>query len=125
MRPSFSAGDWIKQRAKREAKDSEALARRWWAKRYGQSPKPYLEYSITELIREMYVELYWQRDEVMTEIEHRHGDKTDLYERLSAIDKALEDETEPKRYSPDPLIDKWERELAEGKEIDLDEQWVG
>lgn len=73
----------------------------------------------------MYVNLYWQRDEVLAELEGRYGDKSDLYERLALIDKALDDETEPRGYSSDPLIDKWERELAEGKEIDLEEQWLG
>lgn len=80
---------------------------------------------MAELLIEMYVDLYQQRDEVHRELETRRGDKTDLYDHLATIEQALQDETEPKRYSSDPLIDKWERELAEGKEIDLEEQWVG
>jgi hypothetical protein len=101
------------------------MAKKWWRKKYGQSPKPFHEYSLAELIREMYVDLYWQREECMTELEQRDGDKTDLYRRLALLDDALDDDTEPKRLSSDPLLDKWDRELAEGKEIDLEEQWVG
>lgn len=72
----------------------------------------------------MYADLYQRRDEIQRDLETRRGDKTDLYEQLAKIDEILQDETEQQRFSEDPLIDKWERELAEGKEIDLDEQWV-
>lgn len=80
---------------------------------------------MSELLIEMYVDMYQQRDEVLRELETRQTNKEMLYEHLAVINKALEDETEPQQYSSDPLIDKWERELAEGKEIDLDEQWIG
>lgn len=125
MRPSFSDGEWIKAYAKHEAKNPDAVAKKWWRKKYGQSPKPFMDYSLAELIREMYVDLYWQREECMMELESAEGDKAELYRRLALLDEALQDETEPKRLSSDPLIDKWERELAEGKEIDLEEQWLG
>lgn len=80
---------------------------------------------MTELLVEMYVDLYQQRDEVLRELETRKGDKSDLYDHLSTIEQALQDDTEPRRHSSDPLIDKWERELEQGLEIDLEEQWVG
>jgi hypothetical protein len=73
----------------------------------------------------MYEDMMATRDELMEELQTRKGDKSDIYDRLAAINVALADEDEEKVYSTDPLIDKWERELAEGKDIDLDEQWIG
>jgi hypothetical protein len=116
---------WLKARARRELQRGVATAKKWWVKKYQAPPKPFHKYTMTELLIEMYTDLYQQRDEVQRELETRRGDKADLYEHLAVIDQALQDETEPQRYSSDPLIDKWERELAEGKEIDLEEQWVG
>lgn len=125
MRPSFSDGIWLKARARRELKRGTATAKKWWVNKYKAPPKPFYHYTMTELLIEMYVDLYQQRDEVQRELETRHGDKSDLYNHLALIDQALQDETEAKQFSSDPLIDKWERELAEGREIDLEEQWVG
>jgi hypothetical protein len=102
-----------------------ATAKKWWVKKYQTPPKPLNDYTMTELLIEMYTDLYQQRDEIYRELETRRGDKSDLYDHLALVEQALQDETDPKRVSSDPLIDKWERELAEGKEINLEEQWVG
>lgn len=111
--------------AKRNRESGLASAKRWWVNKYNQPTRQFWESSLSALLVEMYEDLYATRDEIMEELATRRGDKTELYDKLARVNKALsEDGGEPK-YSPDPLIDKWERELAEGKDIDLDEEWIG
>lgn len=75
--------------------------------------------SIAELHLEFFEDMYAQRDEVISllESDEKHIDHEKLYKQLNAINKALD----LPEIAADPLIDKWEKELAEGLEPDLEE----
>lgn len=59
------------------------------------------------------------RDDLETELEEASAsERADITKRLVRVRQALGD----KAASTDPLIDKWERELADGKTPDLYEE---
>ena len=82
---------------------------------------------MAELSIEMYEDLYARRDEVMRSLKDVSGakERLDLMEALQGLDEALGERREADEDGPmitgDPLVDKWERELAEGKMPNLDE----
>lgn len=101
------------------------MAKRWWAQKYSHSSRPFLEMSLSEILIEMYEDMMATRDEITYELKHGKGDKPFLYDQLAKVNEALADERDKGKFSSDPLIDKWERELDEGIDPDLDERWVG
>ena len=94
--------------------------RRWWANKYSLPPNHELfeSQSIADLNLEMFEDLIGRKRELEAELEAGETKNTGaLLRALNEINRALgEAET-----GGDPLVDKWERELAEGKIPDLTE----
>ncbi len=81
------------------------LLRRWWVRKYALPPTSaeYLAYTVEELLVEFF-EDYFERhpdQQIRREVHERSGHAYFV--------------------TGDPLVDRWERELAEGREPDLDE----
>lgn len=76
-----------------------SLLRMWWTKKYQKSPKSaeYNEYTIWEMMVEFFEDLYSENPAEA----HEDGDVPHV--------------------TGDPLIDKWEKEIAEGLTPDLSE----
>ena len=71
----------------------------------------------------MYEDIFEKKAELeglLDDADLRHEERRRLSKQLRSIMKAL-GEPDP-TLGEDPLIDKWERELAEGKTPDLNEQ---
>lgn len=60
----------------------------------------------------MLVDTFMEKLAIETAMEDNDGDYARLADRLAELNKAL---GEKKTHSADPLADKWEREIAEGK----------
>ena len=76
---------------------------------------------MSEWVREMYEDFYERKAEIVSQLEDDMtpmSEKSSLIARLEGINKALGEDLD---YSADPLADKWERELKDGIEPDLDE----
>lgn len=123
MRPGFSDEKVLKSKAKENLNSGMANLRRWWSKKYELPPNhPLFENQPrAEVELEMFEDFLIRKEEIEDELygddrkEESHSDS--LVRQLNAIRKFLgEEET-----SYDPLADKWERELLEGKTPDLNE----
>jgi hypothetical protein len=104
------------------------VLKRWWSQKYGLPATHELYTSQTEaaLTLEWLEDLHRRREELRADIEARHGDFNKNVETLDAINAILDgrkaDETTPDgaRVTGDPLVDEWERALAEGRPVDLE-----
>ena len=67
----------------------------------------------------MFEDMISRRDEILEELETAESKQADwLVKQLNLLNEALGEEP----YIQDPLIDKWDRELAAGLVPDLDER---
>jgi tRNA pseudouridine-54 N-methylase len=91
-------------------------------RKYGLPPthSAFLDANVAELQLEMLQDLLARRKELWVMLDEKGADVDAIMEQVNNINEIFGDKVE----SYDPLIDKWERELAEGKIPDLDEQWV-
>lgn len=73
--------------------------------------------SFAELTQEMYEDLYYRKSELESALEsgEKDIDREGLLTQLNGVNRAL-GETEE---SYDPLVDQWERDIAEGRTPDL------
>ena len=71
-----------------------------------------------DLQLEMLEDLAQRREELRAQLDQRGADVDRIMEQMNLINEVFGDVPEVW----DPLIDKWEKELAEGKIPDLDEQ---
>lgn len=115
----------IKRLAKRTVESDVFDIARWWSKKYSRPPNDllFLEKPESFWIREMYEDTYDRKVELETLLEDeslKHEDRRLYSKRLRSIYKAL-GEGDP-TMGEDPLIDKWEREMAEGLTPNLDEK---
>lgn len=94
--------------------------RRWWCHKYKRPPNDplYLELSEPELLSEWYEDLYAEKLDLEALLEEGDGDYQSVVKRLGAIYKALEEDA---TAISDPLIDRWEAQLANGETPDLTE----
>ena len=124
MRSIFSDGKRIQRKAKASVEGDDSILVRWWCTKYKlPSNHPMLlSLSESELSQQMYEDLYSRKFELEDMIENgsQVGESKENMESLASINKIL-GETE-NVIDGDPLIDKWERELEEGKVPDLDEE---
>ena len=122
MRGTFSETENLKQRAKESVESGEAQLRRWWVKKYELPPNHglFTSQSMAALHQEMYEDIYARKAEVLEELKTSTGDTESQVKTLNEINRILGDDA--KDYSSDPLIDKWEQELLEGKVPDLNER---
>jgi len=97
-----------------------ANLRRWWCKKYKRpSNDPLLlELSEPELLEEWYEDLYAEKRDLESALEEGDVDYHSTTRRLRTICEALEESGEA---FYDPLIDKWEEQLARGEIPDLTE----
>tara|TARA_R100000808_G_C2074491_1_gene100706 strand:+ start:53 stop:565 length:513 start_codon:yes stop_codon:yes gene_type:complete len=86
-------------------KDSLVILRQWWAKKYHSSPKSdeFQRYTLWEMTIEFFEDYYAQDKKRVWKDER---------EDLGAVELP---------ESGDPLVDRWERQIAEGLEPDLTE----
>jgi len=99
--------------------------KKWWSDKYNLPANHglFLTQSVAELTIEMYEDMYYRRDQLSSQI-NESGDSREFRElsrQLGFLDKALDNET-THDTGEDDLIDKWERELREGKTPDLTEK---
>jgi hypothetical protein len=80
-----------------------------------------MDQTIAELQLEMIEDMLLQRETLEAQIERATDSdfRADLREKLTEINKVLGEEAEE---IEDPLIDKWEEELARGQTPDLTER---
>lgn len=70
----------------------------------------------------MYADLMLTQNQLLEEYDGAKPQRqADIAEQLDSIGKILESES-GEDYTDDLLIDKWEREIAEGRVPDLDEE---
>ena len=123
MRPSFSDSQRLKTQALEEAEgDGDfTFLRQWWAERYKRPPNdPSLErLTPAELELAMYRDLISRKKELESQLENSAPgvNRTKIVDAIGEIDELMTGVNS----AADPLIDKWEREIAEGKIPDLDE----
>lgn len=100
--------------------DGLTHVRQWWSQKYSRpATDPAFErQTYAELHLEMLEDLHLRRKGLLRDLEDRPADFKAV-EELQQLNKALGIEGE---VSSDPLIDKWERELAAGRIPDLDER---
>jgi len=70
------------------------------------------------LLQERYEDLYAEKEELLARFEDDNEDANALMLRINAISEALDDGDS---VTDDPLIDKWEADLAAGRMPDLSE----
>lgn len=96
---------------------------RWWSEKHKLPPNHELcvSQSVAEIAVEMYEDLYHRKSMLEYELEEatRVDEQSSITNQLSKISEALGEEG-PETFRDD-LIDKWEKEIAEGKTPDLTE----
>jgi hypothetical protein len=120
MRPPFSDTDKLKDIAKYRITKGIGRLEHWWSSKYNLPPNHhlFLERSIGSLNVEMYIELFLKKEELELDLENASGKEySDILNRLRRVNGALGES-----FSEDPLIDKWEKEISEGKLPNLEER---
>ena len=108
-------------KAKRSVSTGYTQVKQWWSQKYRLPPNHELfeNQSLAELTYEMFEDMISRRDEILEELETAESKQADwLVKQLNLLNEALGEEP----YIQDPLIDKWDRELAAGLVPDLDER---
>lgn len=125
MRRCFSEMKNLKKIAEKEIDEGTARIENWWSNKY-KLPANHLLFrnrSIASLHIEMIKDLLLKKEQVEKDIKTSYGrELSDLLKQLNEINKALN--TDEEIISEDPLIDKWEKELEEGKTPNLNEGWL-
>ena len=118
MRLRFSDIGTTKELANKNVSTGVAGLRHWWINKYRMPATHALfqQQSIAELNLEYYEDLYLRKHELEQEI-NKGSDTKGLHSALAEINKALGDES----ASDDPLIDRWEEQIARGEIPDLNE----
>jgi hypothetical protein len=120
MRRPFSDVERIRKEARVSHSTFESRVRRWWTRKYKlpASSALFLEQRFAELLQEFFEDL-WSEYEILKEVFDKEGRLEALeHARLLELEKALLD---ARTELQDPLIEKWERELREGRMPDLEE----
>lgn len=124
MRLFFSDMVRIKKTARENVESGIAGLKRWWSKKYKLPPNHelFLNQNIGELNLEMYEDWMVRKDELEDLMLNRPelfdpSQMRGMQRELDSLNAALGEND----FVEDDLIDKWERELAEGKTPDLTE----
>jgi hypothetical protein len=119
-RRRFSDDETIRARAKQNVADGIHRLRRWWTNKYKlpSSHPSFQNATLPDLMIEFYEDLHEERETLEA---RRRRSKLEDHERdrLTSIQGILDGEA---IEFGDPLIEKWEREIAEGRIPDLDEE---
>lgn len=118
MRPSFADTERLKARAARNLRNNDERIRRWWCDKYkAPSTDPrFTCRSYAEWTIELLEDTIERRDILRQQVEAGEISATAGDEALRRLNEALGEEAE----GFDPLVDQWERDLAEGRMPDLD-----
>lgn len=124
MRLYFSDLSRIKKQAKSNVKSGLAGLKKWWIKKYKLPPNHdlFLNQNEGDLNLEMVEDWLLRKNELEALLTNKasmfpHEQLRDMQKELDSINAALGEEAEV----VDDLIDKWEKELLEGKIPDLNE----
>jgi len=109
----------LRSQARRNLESNEAAIRRWWVNKYNlpANHELYRTRSWVDWQIEMFEDLYVRRAELKEQMADGTVDNKKALKVLSAINSVLGDNEE---VFDDPLIDQWERDLAEGRIPDLE-----
>lgn len=111
------------QKAKSNIESGKTRWIHWWCKKYNLPPNHELLQSRTlpDLELEFLEEILLERADLVDQLSKisELSTRSQLSSKLAKLNKILEDA--PDEESDDPLIDKWEKELDEGKIPDLNE----
>ena len=108
----------LRAQAKRNLQTNDYRIRKWWVDKYKRpaSDPMFLSRSWPEWQVEMFEDMLTQREIIIERVANGEIDAKDGALALEGLNKILGDER-----VIDPLVDKWERELAMGKTPNLDE----
>ena len=122
MRLLFSDMQTLRLQAKRNVTAGMVGLKHWWIDKYKlpATHKLFQKQSLAELQLEYFEDLEYRRMEIENELKSgQTQDSGHLQKQLMEIEKALGE----KVTSGDPLLDKWDEQLARGEIPDLDEEW--
>lgn len=118
----------LKKQAEKNVESGRTLLERWWSEKYKlpANHKLFLGRTEASLTVEWFEDLFAQRAEVEQALKSAPAtERGGLLERLAALNSFLVEKTPDAVDVPfvtgDPLVDKWEQELAAGLEPDLTE----
>ena len=121
MRPRFSDIDKIKALAKKEVETGLGKIKDWWTRKYNLPTNHtlFMNRNVPSLHQEMYEDLFTKKEDLEEALlENDDGKMTDsLLKQINSINSILGEE----EAVADSLVDKWEKELAEGKTPNLEE----
>lgn len=125
MRLRFSDLSRTKKLARRNVENGIAGVKRWWIKKYKLPPNHelFLKQTMHDLNLEMFEDWILRKKELKEMIsDFGHGysreQLSDMQHEINQLAKALGEQVE---VVEDELIDKWERDIAEGRIPNLDE----
>ncbi len=122
MRDIFSGTERLKTLAQNNLENWIVRLKYWWVGKYNLPPNHplLLDLTLAELALDWYNDRYMTRAAIQArlEIATSHEEESSLRTRLNDINVSLGEAEEVE----DELIDKWERELAEGKMPNLSER---
>ena len=110
----------LRSQAKKNLQTNEYRIRKWWVDKYNRPTNDPLfqQRSWAEWQLEMYEDMWVQRDQLVESLNRGDVESKSVMPAITALNKVLED---GEMVTGDPLIDKWEKEWAEGKTPDLNE----
>ena len=122
MRLRFTDTLRIKKLAKDNMDTGYTRLRRWWSNKYNLPGNHDLfeKQTITDIMTEWYEDLWARKEELEKQLENGSipfDDRGETMRTLTTINAELGEQEADK----DDLIDKWEKEIAEGKDPDLTE----
>lgn len=123
----FSDSERIREEAKRNVQAGFAQLKRWWVQKYKLPPNHelFLGQSMAALNLEMTEDLWLREQELSEKVREEEGSAlNEVLRQLHDVRKALGivlDFATPRMSGSDALVDKWEAEIAAGRDPDLDE----
>ena len=124
MRQYFTDLGRIKRTAKENMETGLAVLKRWWTNKYKLPPNHdlFLDQSESDLSLEMFEDWMLRKRDLEATLTDRADmlsseQSREMQRELDGINEALGESA----FVVDDLIDKWERELNEGKTPDLSE----
>ena len=109
----------MRREAQRAVETGRAQLRRWWSRKYNLPANHplFLSRTPSDLNQEMYEDLLLRRAELRDSLgDTDNAGKKKILESISAINVLFGEKAEVE----DELADQWERDLAEGRDPDLD-----
>ena len=118
MSSFFGNMDRLRRKAKKNIQTNDYMIRKWWVDKYKRPTNDplFTTRSWVEWQLEMFEDMHAERERIVEKLEAGEIEAKVAMPALDALNKILGDDK-----VLDPLADKWERELAEGKMPDLDE----